>query len=123
MNWIVTHMKRILLVCGALTCTMIYAAIAPGPAMQSMFGASIDGPAMELVVRSWGLLIAMMGALLIYAAYHPPVRPFILTVVGISKLHFVLWGIVQGIPAARVAVVSDSLMVLLFAVYLLRGRR
>ena len=35
MNWIVSNMKWIMLVSGALTCTMLYAAIAPQAALRS----------------------------------------------------------------------------------------
>lgn len=59
MNWIVTSMKWIMLVSGGLTCTMLYAAVAPQPALQSTFGESIDGPVADIVVRNWGVLIAL----------------------------------------------------------------
>ena len=37
MLWIVMSMKWIMLVSGALTCTMLYAAIAPQAALQGLF--------------------------------------------------------------------------------------
>ena len=37
MNWIIANMKWIMIVSGALTCTMFYAAIAPQAAMRSTF--------------------------------------------------------------------------------------
>ena len=57
MSWIVTKIKWIMLVSGVLTCTMIYAFIAPQAALQANFGASIDGPLVQIVVRNWGALI------------------------------------------------------------------
>ena len=80
MNWIISSMKWIMLISGALTCTMLYAAIAPQPALQSTFGESIDGPVANIVVRNWGVLIALMGGMLIYGAFNPPVRFLVLTI-------------------------------------------
>ena len=58
MNWIVAKIKWIMLVSGVLTCTMIFAAIAPQAALRSTFGATLEGPLAEIVVRNWGALIA-----------------------------------------------------------------
>ena len=44
MQWIVMSMKWIMLVSGALTCTMLYAAIAPQAALQGTFGETLDAP-------------------------------------------------------------------------------
>lgn len=52
MNWIVASMKWIMIVCGVLTCTMFYAAVAPQAALQSTFGESLEGPVAEIVVRN-----------------------------------------------------------------------
>jgi hypothetical protein len=38
MNWIVANVRWILILCGVLTSTMFYAAIAPEAALQSTFG-------------------------------------------------------------------------------------
>ena len=55
-------------VSGALTLTLLYAAIAPEAALRSTFGESMEGPVADVVVRNWGALIALMGAMLIYGA-------------------------------------------------------
>ena len=65
MNWIVSKMKWVMLVCGVLTCTMLYAAIAPHAALQSTFGDTLQGPLAEIIVRNWGMLITLVGAMLI----------------------------------------------------------
>ena len=52
MNWITVNMKWIMIVSGALTCTMFYAAIAPQAALRSTFGESLEGPLAEIVVRN-----------------------------------------------------------------------
>lgn len=127
MNWIVAKMKWIMLVSGVLTCTMLYAAIAPQASLRSTFGASLEGPLAEIVVRNWGALITLIGAMLIYGAYVPPSRPLILTVAGLSKLIFiglVLWHGSQYLgQQAGIAVIVDLVMVALFIGYLLGVRR
>ena len=127
MNWIVRGMKWIMLVSGALTCTMLYAAIAPQAALRSTFGETLEGSLAEIVVRNWGALIALVGAMLIYGAYDPPGRPLILTVAGLSKLIFIGLVLSKGGQylghQAGLAVVIDLLMVALFIGYLVGVRR
>jgi cbb3-type cytochrome oxidase subunit 1 len=71
MNWIVTNIKWIMVISGVLTSTMVYAAIDPDAALQSNFGETLDGPLARMIVRNWGALIAMVGAMLIYGAFKP----------------------------------------------------
>lgn len=127
MNWIVTKMKWIMLVAGVLTCTMFYAAIAPQSALLSNFGATLEGPLAELIVRNWGALIGLMGVMLIYGAFDPPSRPLALTIAGISKLIFIGLVLAQGNRylgyQAGTAVVVDLVMVALFVLYLIGLRR
>jgi hypothetical protein len=123
MRWIVNNMKWIMIVSGALTCTMLYAAIAPGPALRSTFGETLDGPLAEVVVRNWGALITIVGTMLIYGAFDRPSRPAILMIAALGKLVFIALVLSHGgrylAHQAGVAVVCDSLMVVLFAAYLI----
>lgn len=129
MNWIVGNVKWLMLVAGALTCTMLYAAISPRAALQSNFGATLEGPVADIVVANWGALIALIGGMLIYGAFHAPVRSLVISVAVISKLVFIGLVLSHGSMflgyQAGVAVVADSVMVLLFLAYLLsaRGKR
>lgn len=127
MNLVVTRIKWIMLVSGALTCTMLYAAIAPQAALHSMFGETLEGSVAEIVVRNWGALIALSGAMLIYGAYNPPVRPLVLTIASIGKLIFSGLVLSQGSRyfgyQAGVAVIIDLVMVILFITYLIVARR
>ena len=52
MTWVAANIRWIMLVAGALTCTMIYAAIAPQAALRSTFGEALEGPVAEIVVDS-----------------------------------------------------------------------
>lgn len=126
MDYVSKHIKWIMLVSGALTFTMIYAAIAPQAALQSTFGDTLQGPLAEIIVRNWGVLIALIGAMLIYGAFNPPVRRLVLVIAGISKLAFI--GLVLSNGAAYlghqagIAIVLDSVWVVLFAWYLAAER-
>jgi hypothetical protein len=125
MSSIVAHMRGIMIVAGALTMTMIYAAISPFAALQSTFGETLNGPLADLVVRSWGALIALVGAMLIYGAFHPAVRPLVLTVAAVSKAVFIALVLFNGrrfLGAAGVPLVLDSAMVVVFAAYIAATR-
>ena len=67
MSWIVANIHRIMILSGVLTMTMIYAALAPEAALRSTFGENVSGPVADIVVRNWGALIALVGAMLIGA--------------------------------------------------------
>ena len=118
MNWLVANIRWIMIVSGALTCTMLYAAIAPQAALRSSFGEALDGPVADIVVRNWGALIALVGAMLIFGAFDRPSRPLVLVVAGVSKLVFIGLVISHGAKylshQAGVAVVVDLVMVGLF---------
>lgn len=126
MNFIVTNIKWIMLVSGILTCTMLYAFIAPQAALRSTFGATLEGPVANIVVRNWGALIGLIGAMLIYGAFDPPGRPFIVSIAGLSKLVFIGLVLTQGRQflgyQAGVAVVIDAVWVALFIVYLIGAK-
>jgi hypothetical protein len=126
MKFIVANIKWIMLGSGALTATMIYAALAPQAALRSTFGETLEGPLAEIVVRNWGALIALVGAMLIYGAFKPSARPLVLTVAGLSKLIFITLVLSQGSRylgyQAGIAIAIDFVMVVLFACYLVSDR-
>ena len=126
MSWVVKGIKWIMVVAGFLTMTMIYAAIAPEAALQSTFGETLEGPLAGIIVRNWSVLIALVGGMLLYGAFNPQVRAMTLVVGGISKAVFIALVLSHGTRylshQAGIAVVVDSLMVLLFAIYLLAIR-
>src|SRR5262245_32273605 len=116
-----------MLISGALTCSMVYAAIAPDAALRSTFGQTLDGPVAGVVVRNWGALIALIGGILIYGAFHPLSRALALTVAALSKAVFIALVLSQGRQfmayQAGSAVVIDAVMVVLFVAYLIASRR
>ena len=127
MSWIVGSIKWIMLVSGLLTFSMLYAAIAPGAALESTFGETLRGPVAEIVVRNWGALIGLVGAMLLYGAFDPPSRRLALLVAGASKVVFIGLVLAYGQQflgtALTVSIAVDALMVVLFATYLLAVRR
>jgi hypothetical protein len=127
MFWIAANIHRLMIVSGILTLTMVYAAIAPEAALRSTFGETMSGPAADVVVRNWGALIALMGALLIYGARRPAVRPLALSVAGASKAIFVALVLSHGGRflgyQAGIAVLVDSVWVAVFSAYLVTVRR
>ena len=127
MQIIQAKIKPIMLVTGFLTCTMAYAIFFPQAALTAMFGESLSGGALaQIVVRSWGALITLVGAMLIYGAYRPNLRPLILTVAGLSKLIYVTLLLVYGsayLPMIITPVVVDSVAIILFAICLAGDHR
>lgn len=117
--------KWVMLICGLLTCTMFYAVVAPQWAMQSNFGQNLEGPLAELIVRNWGALIGLMGVLLIYGALHEQARTIALLVAGTSKVIFIGLVFSVGQPFLRfqagISAGVDTIMVVLFAAYLIQG--
>lgn len=126
MNAIIRNIKPLMLVSGILTTTMLYAAVAPAAALQSTFGESLSGPLAEVIVRNWGVLIALVGAMLIHGAFNPSTRRLALVAASASKIAFITLVLSNGWRylghGAGTAVVIDSLMVGLFAGYLAATR-
>jgi hypothetical protein len=122
MSWIGRNIKGIMLVAGVFTFGLIFAFVAPWAALRTLFGASLEGPVANMVVRNWGALIALVGGMILYGAYRPAVRRFILATTAISKLVFV--GLVIGGGTdflghwIAVAALVDIVVVMLFAGYL-----
>jgi hypothetical protein len=126
MSLVAANIKWIMLASGALTCTMLYAAIAPQAALRSTFGETLEGPLADIVVRNWGALITLMGVMLIYGAFNPQVRTFALIIAGTSKLVFIALVLSHRgdylDQQAGLAIAIDLLWVVLFAWYLLTTR-
>lgn len=124
---IASHIKGIMLVSGLLTFSMIYGLIAPQAQLQSTFGETIDGPVADIVVRNWGALIAMVGAMLVFAAFHPPSRTLAAGAAIGSKVVFIGLILTKGTEylghQAGVAVIADSIMIGLLLFYLATNDR
>ena len=122
MTWIVRNIDWILIVSGALTCSMLSMAVAPRAAMRATFGEAAEGPVADLIARSWGAMIFASGLMLIYAAWHAEVRLPILLYSIAGKLGFI--GLVLAEPRFRkpnalIAAGGDLVIVALLGWYLL----
>ena len=115
----------IMVVSGLLTLTMLYAAVSPVAASQSFFQETPEGAMASIVVPNWAVLIGLMGALLLYGAFHAPSRKLALVVAGASKIAFIALILLQGdryLGGLQTALIVDAVMVALFAIYVVVGR-
>ena len=88
MAWVVDHIQAILVVCGLLTASMLQFTLMPGRAARSTFGETVEGALGDVVIRGWGLLIALTGGMLLWAAFHPETRTLAIGVALISKVFY-----------------------------------
>jgi len=109
-----------MLLSGVVTCTTLAAAIAPQDALLTMFGSSLTEPLADLVVRSWGFLVFLMGTLLIYGAFNQDSRMLCIMKAGVSKIGFLLLILMFGkqyMDTLWVTVVFDSIVVMVLVLY------
>ena len=123
MNIIFTNIKWIMVVAGLLTCSMIFAVFAPQTALIGMFGEGLTEPLAQVVVRSWGFLIFLMGTLLIYGAFNPVYRNLAIVLTCISKIAFISLIVIFGgqyIDKSVITIALDSVLVVIFITYLFK---
>lgn len=102
---------------------MIFAVFAPQEALLSMFGEALTEPLAQVVVRSWGFLIFLMGGLLIYGAFKPEYRNLALVLTSISKIAFISIIVVFGaqyINKSLLTIALDTVLVFIFLTYLIK---
>lgn len=106
-----------LVIFGSVTLIMMGAVIAPSAVLEATFGTTVSDPLALMIVRSWGALIGLMGALLITAAWHPGQRFGSVLVVMVSKIVFlgllVLYGQMYLRAAAGTIVIDMAAIVFL----------
>lgn len=123
LNIITKHIKWIMVMAGLLTCSMIFAVFSPQATLIRVFGEALTQPLAQVVVRSWGFLIFLMGILLIYGAYIPVYRKLALTVVSTSKIVFITLIVIFGeqyIDKSMLTIIFDSTLVFIFICYLIK---
>jgi len=119
---IVKNIKWIMLIAGLSTCSMIIAVIAPQNMLMGLFGVTLTEPLANIVVRSWGFLIGLMGLLLIYGAFRSEVRSLCIVIVGLSKIGFILLVLLYGaqyLDVAKLTLIFDGIVVGILGLYLL----
>lgn len=120
MSTVVKNIKWIMLVAGLVTCTTIAAVIAPQDTLFSMFASNLTEPLANLIVRSWGFLVFLMGALLIYGAFNQGSRLLCIITAGVSKVTFLVLILLFGmeyIETLWITVVFDMLVITLLGIF------
>jgi hypothetical protein len=120
--FIVDHIRIVLLLSGAFTLLPIVVFLLPKNGPKLLFGVDAPGGAGGLFTRHWSLLAPSLGALLIYAAWHPELRAPLMLAAGVEKA-----GLVALILAdwkkphtarMRPIVICDLIIVSAYAIYL-----
>jgi len=115
------HIELILIVTGAVTAIALLQFIAPAPVLRMIYGGAPTDEVGLAVARHWGLLTFLIGALLIYAAFHPSVRDPVMVVAVIEKaaLGVGIFGTsLRSHPAAASAAAADSIIAIIYVLYL-----
>jgi hypothetical protein len=118
---ITSSIETILIVTGVLTAGMLVQFVAPEWILLHIFGERPSGAASIVFARHWGLLIFCFGALLIYSAFHPPIREPAVVLAAIEKAGFVacvLGTSLRKRPIALMMAAADAVIVIIFVLYL-----
>lgn len=118
---ITENIQLILVVTGGMTACTIGFFLFPRFFLQRVFGIEEIGLALTLVTRHWGLLLSLLGALLVCAAFTPSLRVSVMVVATIEKVVFaglVFWGPLKISGIAKFAAAGDSVMALLYVLFL-----
>ena len=115
------HIELVLIVTGAVTAITLLQFIAPAQVLRMIFGKAPTDEVSLAVARHWGLLTFLVGALLIYAAFHASVRGPAMVVAVIEKaaLGLGVFGtsLRTHLVAAAIAA-GDSFIALVYVLYL-----
>ena len=116
------HIELILLITGLATTGLLVVFLAPATMMKILFGQTPSDAASLFIVRHWGLLVCLVGALLIYAAYHAELRIPTLIVGIVEKAAIALGLLISPLrsrPAALAMVLADGGMAAVYLMYLI----
>ena len=116
------QIELILLLTGLATAGAVVLFLVPVTMMKLLFGQAPSDVLSLLIARHWGLLVGLVGALLIYAAYHAEVRVPTLIVAIVEKAAFALNIFLSPFrrrPAVLVMALADSGMAAVYLIYLI----
>jgi len=115
------QIELILLITGAATSGALLLFLMPTTMMKRLFGQAPADALSLLIVRHWGLLVFLVGALLICAAYRPEIRGPTM-IVAITEKAILALGVLSSPfrrrPAVLVMALADAGMAAVFAMYL-----
>jgi hypothetical protein len=115
-----SHIEAVLIVTGLYTAGALVQFVAPRRFLKVTFGADSDDALTLLLAQHWALLAALVGGLLVYAAYHPVLRVPALVIATVEKLGLaglVFFGRWPRTPAGTRLAVADIVMAVIFILY------
>ena len=107
----------ILIVTGAITLGASAAVLAPVAILRFLFGERDPDSLTIMITRHWGLLVALVGGLLIYAGYHPEARLPVMVAAIAEKLAIgvlIFSSPLRQRVSAMVVAGADTVMALLY---------
>jgi hypothetical protein len=118
---IAAQIEWILLITGVATAGAVVVFLAPVTMSKVLFGQAPSEALSIAIARHWGLLLFLVGALLIYAAYHAEVRVPTLIVAIAEKAAFALSMFLSFLRRRAVVLVmamADAGMAAVYVLYL-----
>jgi hypothetical protein len=115
------YIKPILVITGIATASVVVAFFAPAALLDQLFAEAPSDAVSLAITRHWALLVFCIGALLVYAAYHPELRKPVLAAAIIEKIALVLGILLLPLPllsGAYVVAGSDATFTALYLLYL-----
>ncbi len=115
------QIELILLITGLATAGALVVFLAPVTMMKMLFGQAPSDALSLLIARHWGLLVFLVGALLVYAAYHAEIRVPTLIVAITEKAAFALGMFISPFrrrPTVLVMALADTGMATVYLMYL-----
>lgn len=112
-----SHLNSILIVTGVITAGASAALVAPVTILRFLFGERDPDSLTVLVTRHWGLLVALVGGLLIYAGYHSDARLPIMIAASTEKIAIgvlIFSSPLRHRVAAATVAGADTVMALLY---------
>jgi hypothetical protein len=116
------QIEPILLITGLATTCALVLFLAPAAATRMLFGQAPSDALGLLIARHWGLLVGLVGALLIFAAYHAEVRVPTLIVAIVEKMVLVFGLFLSRFrrrPTVLVMALADAGMAAVYLIYLI----
>ena len=120
-----TAIAAILLVTGGLTALVGVGLVLPRQILNFLLGKRTDDPVVLLMARHWSFLGALVGGLLVYAAFHPEVRVPAMAVGAAEKLALGVLVVASPLRTRLITmaiVCGDAAIALVYIVLLAQGR-
>jgi len=115
------QIELILLITGLATTGAVVVFLAPVMMMKLLFGRAPSDSGSLLIIRHWGLLVCLVGALLIYSAFHAEMRVPTLIVAIVEKAVVAIGMFASPFrrrPAVAFVALGDGGMAAIYLLYL-----